>query len=96
MTTPTQEQVIQELRDRFTAMDARIAAVELELSELTDNLNRAMDQIRMNAESFALVAERVSDMIRGRTLLPSIDVPVWIDEHWRTRQRSGTPSQSGP
>jgi len=43
-----------------------------------------------------MVAERVSDMIRGRTLLPSIDVPVWIDEHWRTRQRSGTPSQSGP
>ena len=36
-----------------------------------------------------MVAERVSDMILGRELLPALDVPVWIDEHWRSRQRSG-------
>ncbi len=41
-----------------------------------------------------MVAERVSDMILGRELLPTLDVPVWIDEHWRTRQRSGTSLQS--
>jgi len=36
-----------------------------------------------------MVAERASDMIRGRVMLPPADVPVWIDPEWRTRQRSG-------
>ncbi|MBO68773.1 MAG: choline dehydrogenase [Acidiferrobacteraceae bacterium] len=35
-----------------------------------------------------MVAERVSDMILGNELLSPSEAPIWIDEHWRTRQRS--------
>jgi len=37
-----------------------------------------------------MVAERVSDMILGNELLSASEVPVWIDENWRTRQRPNT------
>ncbi|MBR9885985.1 MAG: hypothetical protein GYB21_21005, partial [Oceanospirillales bacterium] len=36
-----------------------------------------------------MVAEKAADLILGRTPLPSADAPIWIDEQWPTRQRSG-------
>ncbi len=36
-----------------------------------------------------MVAERASDMILGRGLLPASTAPSWIDENWQTRQRKG-------
>ena len=36
-----------------------------------------------------MVAERAADLIRGRTLPPE-EVPVWIADDWRERQRSAT------
>ena len=37
-----------------------------------------------------MVAERGSDLILGKDLLPQIDLPVGLAEHWQTRQRPGT------
>ncbi len=82
--------------DRKAVLDSecRVRGVD-GLRVVDSSVFPAITNGNLNAPTI-MVAERVSDMIRGRTLLPSIDVPVWIDEHWRTRQRSGTPSQSGP
>ena len=44
----------------------------------------------LNAPTIML-AERVADMILGRPLLPPLQNPVWIDEHWQQRQRIGEP-----
>ena len=44
----------------------------------------------LNAPTIML-AERVADMILGRSLLPPLHKPVWIDEPWRLRQRIGEP-----
>ena len=41
-----------------------------------------------------MVAERAADMIAGKALLPSADVPVWIDPSWQDRQRSGEPQRA--
>ncbi len=37
-----------------------------------------------------MVAERGSDLILGKDLLPQIDLSVGLAEHWQTRQRPGT------
>jgi choline dehydrogenase len=34
-----------------------------------------------------MLAERASDLIRGRPPLPPLDVPVYIAPEWETRQR---------
>jgi choline dehydrogenase len=34
-----------------------------------------------------MIAEKASDMIRGRTPLPPSDAPVWINPNWETAQR---------
>ncbi len=38
-----------------------------------------------------MVAEKAADMIRGRTPLPPSSADVYLDPHWRTRQRPGEP-----
>jgi choline dehydrogenase len=38
-----------------------------------------------------MVAEKVADMILERPKLPQSDVPVWIAENWKDRQRENTP-----
>jgi len=35
-----------------------------------------------------MIAERTADIIRGCELLAPIEVPVWIEKNWRTRQRA--------
>jgi choline dehydrogenase len=34
-----------------------------------------------------MIAEKASDLIRGKTALPRSDVPVWIHPQWQTAQR---------
>jgi choline dehydrogenase len=34
-----------------------------------------------------MIAEKVSDLIRGKTALPRSDAPVWIHPRWQTAQR---------
>ncbi|MFJ2685192.1 choline dehydrogenase [Pseudomonas sp. NPDC087342] len=34
-----------------------------------------------------MIAEKASDLIRGRPALATVDVPVWIHPQWQTRQR---------
>jgi choline dehydrogenase len=34
-----------------------------------------------------MIAEKASDMIRGRPSLPGSDAPVWIHPQWQTQQR---------
>ncbi len=46
----------------------------------------------LNAPSI-MVAEKAADMIMGKSALPSLDAPVWIDEQWQQRQRQGTPTR---
>ena len=41
-----------------------------------------------------MIAEKASDMILGRPLLPAADVDTWFDEDWQTRQRPGVPKRS--
>lgn len=41
-----------------------------------------------------MAAEKVADMIRGRRPLTET-ADYWIDEHWRERQRIGTPTRNG-
>lgn len=38
-----------------------------------------------------MVAEKASDMILGKSPLPPIAAPVWIDENWQTQQRLAPP-----
>lgn len=40
-----------------------------------------------------MVAEKAADLILGKRVLAPIDVPVWIDENWQTRQRLGEPER---
>ena len=40
-----------------------------------------------------MLAERASDLVLGRQPLPPADVPAWIDEHWRQRQRPNLPQR---
>jgi choline dehydrogenase len=40
-----------------------------------------------------MAAEKAADMIRGRPALNE-KADCWIDEHWRERQRTGTPARS--
>ncbi|MDB4428029.1 choline dehydrogenase [Porticoccaceae bacterium] len=42
----------------------------------------------LNAPTMML-AERGADMVKGSALLSSLEVPVYIDENWQTRQRAG-------
>ncbi|MFT5721694.1 MAG: choline dehydrogenase [Motiliproteus sp.] len=44
----------------------------------------------LNAPSI-MVAEKAADIILGKAPLADAEVPVWIDPHWQTRQRTGTP-----
>jgi choline dehydrogenase len=41
-----------------------------------------------------MLAERAADMIRGRPLLPSSNVPVGLAEGWDKRQRPRAPVRS--
>jgi choline dehydrogenase len=34
-----------------------------------------------------MIAEKVSDLIRGKTALPKSAAPVWIHPRWQTAQR---------
>ena len=34
-----------------------------------------------------MMAEKMADLIRGRTPLPASDAPVWVHPHWQTQQR---------
>ena len=34
-----------------------------------------------------MIAEKASDLIRGRSPLPAARAPVWIHPHWQTEQR---------
>ena len=45
----------------------------------------------LNAPTMML-AERGADMLKGTTLLPSLEVPVYQDELWQQRQREGLAS----
>jgi choline dehydrogenase len=45
----------------------------------------------LNAPTMML-AERGADMLKGSTLLPSLEVPVYQDELWQQRQREGAVS----
>lgn len=40
-----------------------------------------------------MVAEKAADIILGKAALPAANVPVWVDEQWQTRQRSGEPQR---
>lgn len=44
----------------------------------------------LNAPTIKL-AERASDLVRGRTLLPEADVSVGLADYWQTRQRTNKP-----
>jgi choline dehydrogenase len=40
-----------------------------------------------------MVAEKASDIVRGRDPLPASNAPVWIAPDWKTKQREGAPSR---
>ena len=42
-----------------------------------------------------MLAERAADLILDKTPLAAIDVPVWVDPEWATRQRSGQAHREG-
>ncbi|CAI1740024.1 Oxygen-dependent choline dehydrogenase [Serratia grimesii] len=44
----------------------------------------------LNAPTIML-AERASDLVRGKTLLPEADVSVGLADHWQTQQRTNKP-----
>lgn len=44
----------------------------------------------LNAPTIML-AERASDLVRGKTLLPEADVSVGFADHWQTQQRTSKP-----
>jgi choline dehydrogenase len=47
----------------------------------------------LNAPTIML-AERASDLVRGRTMLPASDAPVGLVQDWETSQRSSLPGRS--
>ena len=47
----------------------------------------------LNAPTIML-AERASDLVRGRNMLPASDAPVGLVEDWETRQRSSLPGRN--
>jgi choline dehydrogenase len=34
-----------------------------------------------------MMAEKIADKVRGRDPLPRLEVPVWINPDWETKQR---------
>jgi choline dehydrogenase len=47
----------------------------------------------LNAPTIML-AERASDLVRGRKMLPASDVPVGLVENWENSQRSTLPGRN--
>ena len=41
-----------------------------------------------------MVAEKAADLILGKSPLPPLSPPVWIDENWQTQQRHASPQRA--
>ena len=71
--------------------DCRVRGIE-GLRVADSSIFPAITNGNLNAPSI-MVAEKAADIIRGRPALA--DGPeFWVDEHWRERQRPGTPART--
>ena len=73
--------------DPMAVVDAQCRVHGVESLRVVDSsVFPTMTNGNLNAPTIML-AERVSDMIRGRDLLPAAEVPVWQHPEWETKQR---------
>ena len=76
--------------DRDAVVDTKCRVIGLEGLRVVDaSVFPTLPYGNINAPTI-MVAEKAADLILGKTPLTPLEVPFWIDEHWRTQQRTGT------
>ncbi len=75
--------------DAMTVVDPQCRVIGLDSLRVVDaSVFPTVTNGNINAPTI-MVAERASDFILERPILPAWPAPSWIDENWQTRQREG-------
>jgi choline dehydrogenase len=75
--------------DEMAVVDSELRVQGIERLRVIDaSVFPTIPNGNLNAPTMML-AERGADMVKGSALLSSLEVPVYIDENWQTRQRAG-------
>ena len=75
--------------DEMAVVDSELRVQGIERLRVIDaSVFPTIPNGNLNAPTMML-AERGADMVKGAALLSSLEVPVYIDENWQTRQRAG-------
>ena len=81
------------ISDKMAVVDPECRVIGLKGLRVVDaSVFPTVPNGNINAPTIML-AERASDMIFGRPLLPPSQAPSWIDEKWQERQRNGQPTR---
>ena len=76
--------------DKLAVVDSELRVQGIANLRIIDaSVSPTIPNGNLNAPTMML-AERGADMVKGATLLPSLEVPVYVDENWQERQREGT------
>jgi len=79
------------LGDEDAVVDTECQVIGLEALRVIDaSVFPSIPNGNINAPTI-MVAEKMADVILGETIMAPIDAPVWIAEHWQSKQRENAP-----